>query len=66
MNAAQAIVRLQPIGVELIDRTMIDLAREIAMFRPTLDKFVRETPEAILWSSSARTIPRRTCAACAS
>ncbi len=48
MNAAQAIVRLAPIGVELIDRTMIELAREIAIFRPTLEKFVCETPEAIL------------------
>ena len=48
MNAAQSIVRLKPIGVELIDRTMIELAREIAIFRPTLEKFVRETPEAIL------------------
>jgi FAD/FMN-containing dehydrogenase/Fe-S oxidoreductase len=48
MNAAQHIVRLAPIGVELIDRAMIELAREIAMFRPTLEKFVREAPEAIL------------------
>jgi FAD/FMN-containing dehydrogenase/Fe-S oxidoreductase len=48
MNSAQHIVRLAPIGVELIDRTMIELAREIAIFRPTLDRFVRETPEAIL------------------
>ncbi len=48
MDAAQHIVRLQPIAVELIDRTMIELAREIAMFRPTLEKFVRGNPEAIL------------------
>ena len=48
MNAAQHIVRLKPIAVELIDRTMIELARDIAMFRPTLEKFVREAPEAIL------------------
>ena len=48
MNAAQHIVRLKPIAVELIDRTMIELAREIPIFQPTLDKFVRETPEAIL------------------
>jgi len=48
MNAAQHIVHLLPIAVELIDRTMIELAREIAIFRPTLEKFVRETPEAIL------------------
>jgi len=48
MNAAQHIVRLQPIAVELIDRTMIELARAIDIFRPTLEKFVRGTPAAIL------------------
>ena len=48
MDAAQHIVRLSPIGVELVDSTMIELAREIAMFRPTLEKFVREAPAAIL------------------
>ncbi len=48
MDAAQHIVHLLPIAVELIDRTMIELAREIPIFRPTLDKFVRETPAAIL------------------
>ena len=48
MEAARTSCKLRPIAVELIDRTMIELAREIAMFRPTLDAFVRETPEAIL------------------
>ncbi|HVV61068.1 MAG TPA: FAD-linked oxidase C-terminal domain-containing protein [Pseudolabrys sp.] len=48
MNAAQHIVRLAPIGVELIDSTMIELAGKIAIFRPTLEKFVRGKPEAIL------------------
>ncbi len=48
MDAAQHIVRLKPIGVELVDRTMIELAREIAIFRPTLEQFVRGTPDAIL------------------
>jgi FAD/FMN-containing dehydrogenase/Fe-S oxidoreductase len=48
MDAAQHIVRLTPIAVELIDRTMIELARAIPIFRPTLEKFVREPPEAIL------------------
>jgi FAD/FMN-containing dehydrogenase/Fe-S oxidoreductase len=48
MNAAQYIVRLGPIAVELIDRTMIELARAIDIFRPTLEKFVRGTPAAIL------------------
>jgi FAD/FMN-containing dehydrogenase/Fe-S oxidoreductase len=48
MNAAQHIVRLKPIAVELMDRTMVELARAIDMFRPTLEKFVRGAPEAIL------------------
>jgi FAD/FMN-containing dehydrogenase/Fe-S oxidoreductase len=48
MDAAQHLVRLGPIAVELIDRTMIELAREIAMFRPTLEQFVRGAPDAIL------------------
>ena len=48
MNSAQHIVRLKPIAVELIDRTMIELARQISIFQPALEKFIRETPEAIL------------------
>ena len=48
MDAAQHIVKLKPIGVELIDRTMIELAGEIAIFRPTLEQFVRGDPDAIL------------------
>ena len=49
MKAAQHIVTLGPIAVELIDRTMLGLAREIAMFRPTVDAFLRGDPEAILF-----------------
>ncbi|MGC2436163.1 MAG: FAD-binding oxidoreductase, partial [Pseudolabrys sp.] len=48
MNSAQHIVRLKPIAVELIDRTMVELARRIPIFQPTLEKFVCGTPEAIL------------------
>ena len=48
MNAAQHIVKLKPIAVELIDRTLIELASEIEMFRPTLQQFVRGKPDAIL------------------
>src|SRR5262249_10668371 len=47
MNSAQHIVRLKPIAVELMDRTMVELARQIPIFQPTLEKFVRGTPEAI-------------------
>jgi FAD/FMN-containing dehydrogenase/Fe-S oxidoreductase len=48
MNAAQHLVKLKPIAVELVDRTMIELAGEIAMFRPTLKAFVKGDPAAIL------------------
>src|SRR5262249_53868276 len=48
MNSAQHLVKLRPIAVELIDKTMLDLARAIPLFRSTIDKFVREDPEAVL------------------
>ncbi|MGE3146602.1 MAG: FAD-binding and (Fe-S)-binding domain-containing protein [Pseudorhodoplanes sp.] len=48
MDAAQHLVRLKPIAVELVDRTMIALARDIAIFRPTLERFVRGEPDAVL------------------
>ena len=41
--------RWGPIGVELIDRTMLGLARDIAMYKPTVDAFLRGDPEAILF-----------------
>jgi FAD/FMN-containing dehydrogenase/Fe-S oxidoreductase len=49
MKAAAHIVTLGPIAVELIDRTMLGLARDIAMFKPTVDAFLRGDPEAILF-----------------
>jgi len=48
MDAAQHLVTLEPIAVELVDATMLALAREIAMFRPILDRFVKGEPEALL------------------
>src|SRR5438045_6048708 len=41
MAAAQHIVKLAPIAVELVDATMIGLAREIDLFPPTLEAFAR-------------------------
>jgi FAD/FMN-containing dehydrogenase/Fe-S oxidoreductase len=49
MAAMQHIVKLNPIAVELIDRTMLGLARDIAIFKPTVDAFLRGDPEAILF-----------------
>jgi FAD/FMN-containing dehydrogenase/Fe-S oxidoreductase len=48
MDLTRHIVSLEPAAVELVDRTMIDLSREIAAFRATMDKTIRGEPEAIL------------------
>src|SRR3954454_11089745 len=48
MDAAQHLVKLRPIAVELVDRTMIALGREIAMFRPIIGTAVRGDPDAVL------------------
>ncbi len=48
MDATQYIVELDPAAVELVDRTMIDLAREIDIFRPTIERFVKGEPAALL------------------
>jgi FAD/FMN-containing dehydrogenase/Fe-S oxidoreductase len=53
MDATQHIVKLGPAAVELVDRTMIELARDIPMFRPTVDRFVQGEPEAILLTEFA-------------
>jgi FAD/FMN-containing dehydrogenase/Fe-S oxidoreductase len=48
MNAAQHLVKLKPIAVELVDRTMLALGREIAMFQPIIATAVRGDPDAVL------------------
>ncbi len=48
MQCAQHIVRLEPSAVELVDRTMIDLARDNPAFRPVIDGALTGEPEAIL------------------
>jgi FAD/FMN-containing dehydrogenase/Fe-S oxidoreductase len=48
MDATQHLVKLDPVAVELIDRTMIELSREIPVFRPTMEKFVRDEPNSLL------------------
>jgi FAD/FMN-containing dehydrogenase/Fe-S oxidoreductase len=48
MDAAQHLVKLKPIAVELVDRTMIALGRDIAMFQPVIGSAVRGDPDAVL------------------
>ncbi|WP_026641448.1 FAD-binding and (Fe-S)-binding domain-containing protein [Bordetella petrii] len=48
MDMTRHIVGLGPCAVELVDRTMIDLARGNPAFRPVIDKALIGEPEAIL------------------
>jgi FAD/FMN-containing dehydrogenase/Fe-S oxidoreductase len=48
MDLTQHIVKLGPSAVELVDRTMIGLARDIAAFRKTVDAFIKGEPDAVL------------------
>ena len=48
MEAPQHIVGLKPAAVELVDSTMIDLARSNPAFRPIVDQCVKGNPAAIL------------------
>src|SRR5215208_8286860 len=48
MESAQHIVKLKPTAVELVDRTMIELARANPAFRPVIERALFDQPEAIL------------------
>ncbi len=48
MDSAQRIVTLEPTAVELVDRTMIALSRDIPAFRATVERTIRGEPDAIL------------------
>lgn len=48
MQAPQHIVELGPAAVELVDRTMLGLSRDIPAFRDVVDQFVQGEPDALL------------------
>lgn len=48
MDSARHIVKLGPTAVELVDRTMVELALENPAFRPTMQTALIGKPEAIL------------------
>jgi len=48
MESTQQIVKLNPSAVELIDRTMIDLARDIPIYTKIVNRFVQGEPQALL------------------
>eukprot|EP00119_Amphimedon_queenslandica_P003677 XP_003390494.1 PREDICTED: uncharacterized protein LOC100636093 [Amphimedon queenslandica] len=48
MKAVRHLTALGPSAVELVDRRLIELAREIDLFRPTVERFVLGDPDALL------------------
>jgi FAD/FMN-containing dehydrogenase/Fe-S oxidoreductase len=48
MDSTRHIVALKPTAVELVDRTMIGLSRDIPLFRRTVEACVQGEPEALL------------------
>ena len=48
MEASRHLVALDPEGVELVDRTMIDLGRGIAIYRKTIDRMLLGEPDSLL------------------
>ena len=48
MDAAQHIVKLEPSAVELVDRTMLNLSRGIAIYKKTVDAFLQGEPDCVL------------------
>jgi FAD/FMN-containing dehydrogenase/Fe-S oxidoreductase len=48
MAATKELVTLGPVAVELVDATMLQLARTSPVFGPTIEKFVRGEPGSIL------------------
>jgi FAD/FMN-containing dehydrogenase/Fe-S oxidoreductase len=57
MDAAQHLVKLDPVSVELVDSTMIGLARDIPLYRSTMERFVRGEPDALLLVEFAEADP---------
>ncbi|PKQ11230.1 MAG: FAD-binding oxidoreductase [Alphaproteobacteria bacterium HGW-Alphaproteobacteria-1] len=57
MEAAKPLVALDPTSVELVDSTMIDLARAIPIYAKTLEQFVRGAPAAMLLVEFADSTP---------
>ncbi len=48
MEASRHLVALDPEGVELVDRTMIDLGRAIPIYRKTIDRMLLGEPDSLL------------------
>ena len=58
MDAARFIVALEPTAVELVDRNMIALGREIPAFQSVVEQFVCGTPDSLLLVEFAEADPQ--------
>ena len=48
MVATQELVALDPVAVELVDRTIIEVSRQMPEFAPTVRRYVQGEPDALL------------------
>jgi len=48
MDATQHLVKLKPHAIELVDNNMIELARDIDLYKSTINEFVQGSPAALL------------------
>jgi FAD/FMN-containing dehydrogenase/Fe-S oxidoreductase len=48
MASTKELVKTDPVAVELVDRTMLELSRQNPAFAPTIERYVRGRPDAIL------------------
>jgi FAD/FMN-containing dehydrogenase/Fe-S oxidoreductase len=48
MSSTRNLVLADPVAVELVDRTMLELSRANASFAPTIERYVKGRPDAIL------------------
>jgi len=55
MDSAQHLISLEPRAIELVDSTMIALARDIDIYKPAISQFVRGAPILVLTGMAAAT-----------
>ncbi|MBV8424039.1 MAG: FAD-binding protein, partial [Candidatus Eremiobacteraeota bacterium] len=48
MATTQELVKTDPVAIELVDRTMLELSRANPAFAPTIERYVQGRPDAIL------------------
>lgn len=48
MASTKELVKTEPVAIELVDRTMLELSRANPAFGPTVERFVRGRPDAVL------------------